>query len=754
MSDLVEATSKYTLWKLLSEYKIVIPIIQRDYAQGRSSYNATLIREELLDCIYEALVNNTPIDFDFVYGTVVGDKLYPLDGQQRLTTFYLLHWYLAQKENRMEDARAILSKFSYQTRVSSREFCSLLMDVQYVPEQDKLVSEFIKNENGYFRRWDLDPTISHMLTMLDCIHKKFFDMEDMFDALIDEELLTFNYLPMENYALTDDLYIKMNARGKALSVFENFKAKFIQHLKRNSLPYEYFEKNIDGRWTDLLWDYRDYYDNTIDEQFMNLFCYITEMLFLETSKPREGDSPFRADRIHDLVNFYMDEATVLSLYKYLDLWENQKEISGYLSSVFSRENEEDKVRLFEGKVDIMSSIINGDNVSLSNKLVLFAIMKRLAMLGKDCDLDSLKDYTRLIRNYLLNSRQFKKNNCTYSSDVRFGRNGIPIMQHYIDALYNVTDNVYQALLDKKFGPLNTEILANEREKAQIIVDNPDSKHVIQQIEDLSIFKGCIFNVIPYLNEYDDDSLADNLKLLENYSDINLIQALLSIKDYGIQIGNSFLGERCFYGNPKDMYPIFSYNGGNSYKEFISKFIDLYESVESDSVSDSLNEICKDNLTSMSNNDWRKTLVKYRSTLEQDNAYIDREFVVLALEECDNGTIQPHRINGFTMNGYHVIPEYIEVKKQLGSLCNGFILSNGGDEENQGAITLSISHDIKVKFTKENPYTVFSWAKDEKWVNSVVNKFNEMDPATLDKVEKYVKLCRMLADESQKKQKKA
>ena len=93
--------NKCTFWKLISTYRIEIPIIQRDYAQGRLSESASAIRSELLESIYAALVYDSPLDFDFVYGSVEGDKMFPLDGQQRLTTFYLLHWYLSQKENKI-----------------------------------------------------------------------------------------------------------------------------------------------------------------------------------------------------------------------------------------------------------------------------------------------------------------------------------------------------------------------------------------------------------------------------------------------------------------------------------------------------------------------------------------------------------------------------------------------------------------------------------------------------------------------------
>ena len=107
-----ENGGKYTFRELLAKYRIEIPIIQRDYAQGRLSESATAIRNELLESIYVALTSDSPLDFDFVYGSVEGDKLFPLDGQQRLTTFFLLHWYLAEKEGRIKELRGLLSRFS------------------------------------------------------------------------------------------------------------------------------------------------------------------------------------------------------------------------------------------------------------------------------------------------------------------------------------------------------------------------------------------------------------------------------------------------------------------------------------------------------------------------------------------------------------------------------------------------------------------------------------------------------------------
>ena len=80
---------------------IEIPIIQRDYAQGREREEKK--RNRFLDALYKA-VNSEGINLDFIYGSETGEedkkkKLIPLDGQQRLTTLFLLHWYAAKHES-------------------------------------------------------------------------------------------------------------------------------------------------------------------------------------------------------------------------------------------------------------------------------------------------------------------------------------------------------------------------------------------------------------------------------------------------------------------------------------------------------------------------------------------------------------------------------------------------------------------------------------------------------------------------------
>ena len=46
-------SSKFNLWKLLNEYRVIIPIIQRDYAQGRkeNDYIRKTFLKDIKNCL-------------------------------------------------------------------------------------------------------------------------------------------------------------------------------------------------------------------------------------------------------------------------------------------------------------------------------------------------------------------------------------------------------------------------------------------------------------------------------------------------------------------------------------------------------------------------------------------------------------------------------------------------------------------------------------------------------------------------------
>ena len=73
MSD-VQYQGKITnFWKLLREHKIEIPIIQRDYAQGRKDKEE--VRDNFLNALFQSINTNTSIQLDFIYGSIEKENI-------------------------------------------------------------------------------------------------------------------------------------------------------------------------------------------------------------------------------------------------------------------------------------------------------------------------------------------------------------------------------------------------------------------------------------------------------------------------------------------------------------------------------------------------------------------------------------------------------------------------------------------------------------------------------------------------------
>ncbi|MGH7488133.1 MAG: DUF262 domain-containing protein, partial [bacterium] len=245
---------------------VEIPIIQRDYAQGREQ--AEDVRLNFITALHDALIVDgaPPLDLDFVYGSFEADAgkvLSLLDGQQRLTTLFLLHWYIAMREGQLEDfrwrwTRDGRSRFTYATRPSSTEFFSALAGAVFsIPEgssTERRLSDLLADCNWFFLSWRSDPTVKSCLAMLDAIHEVFRDTREIYPSLVEEERprITFHFLNLDDFGLSDDLYIKMNARGMPLTPFENFKAWLVGRIAKEPWAAR-FDADMDKKWMDFFW---------------------------------------------------------------------------------------------------------------------------------------------------------------------------------------------------------------------------------------------------------------------------------------------------------------------------------------------------------------------------------------------------------------------------------------------------------------------------------------------------------------------
>lgn len=223
------------LLALLSRYRVVIPGIQRHYVQGADTSKALSIRKQFVNEIFASIEKEEPLHLHFIYGPINTDgedSFVPVDGQQRLTTLWLIGRYAAELLEPVirSEILKLLSHFSYADRINATRFChTLTLPETHLDIKEEPCSSTILGKAWFLDYWKEDETVASMLRMLSTIQalwKEFaFTGEQVLIAL--GSLIQFE-LKVDSFG--DDIYMKMNARGLQLTQWENFKSKFAEHL--------------------------------------------------------------------------------------------------------------------------------------------------------------------------------------------------------------------------------------------------------------------------------------------------------------------------------------------------------------------------------------------------------------------------------------------------------------------------------------------------------------------------------------------
>lgn len=233
---------------LFSLNNLIVPEIQREYVWGK---NTKVLEKFLNDLKDNANVCNTchhvhgnhNINIGFLYSykppyvKLENERFldeYLIDGQQRITTIFLLLLTRAVKENRVEDFCNIIRynddgkhmSFSYKVRKLTQDF--LLRLVHHIVENSgkNSLDFFLTDEYPYWFLADYyeDPTISSMTSAIKMMLDKtlFPEEEYFFDYLL--ESIHFWHFKTEATSQGEELYISMNSRGEQLSNNETQKA--------------------------------------------------------------------------------------------------------------------------------------------------------------------------------------------------------------------------------------------------------------------------------------------------------------------------------------------------------------------------------------------------------------------------------------------------------------------------------------------------------------------------------------------------
>jgi hypothetical protein len=593
--------------------RIEVPIIQRDYAQGRREASVKEIRTTFLEVLFGALAGQ-PVGLDFVYGEVEDGTLRPLDGQQRLTTLFLLHWYIASGADQL-DPEESWTRFSYATRPSARLFCQRLIK-NPLPHEARTPSAWIIDQHWYLHVWEHDPTIQAMLVMIDAIHEEArrvgLEPQAAWERLMDptSPAITFYLLPLADMGSDEELYIKMNSRGKPLTPFENFKARFEQDIKHSDRADEFAHK-IDGAWSDLIWPYHGG-DYIVDDEFINYIDFITEICEWRDGRATHGRLGPRARAVFGPDNKRSPEHLAF-LFHAFDKWgthERIPEICGrFLSTVGPGQDgyDHDKVRLF-GAFDVnlfRQSCQHIDNqsgrtrsFSLQQSLLLYALLLHLSE-----ESENFPRRLRVLRNLLA------------ASEDELRRYNMPALLADTEAIILRGD--LEAVDTFRPNQVADEVL-----KQAFLDANPDLSEALFRLEDHPILRGTLSAF-----EFDAATFRRRARAFEAaFRDrkkwLGLTGALLTDGDYQRQRPNSLAWQ--FGTSSESNEAVWRYLLAETTRANLSatrmvlgKFLDRVSSAAGD-VGDHFKSVMADWLAEREDKksfDWRYYLVRYPSMRE-------------------------------------------------------------------------------------------------------------------------------------------
>lgn len=627
--------------KIIKEYCIQIPIIQRDYAQGRGDDEISEIRNNFLDTILSNLLQDKTLHLDFVYGSIKHqtDKtvFVPLDGQQRLTTLFLLHWYLGKKENKDVE---FLSNFTYETRSSSREFCNKLIHANIDFTSSNLIEQ-IKDSSWFMPFWDNDPTIKSMFRMIQDIHRM-FNKYDLFEKL---NLITFEFFELEKFGLDDDLYIKMNARGKPLTKFENFKATFEQLLSKVDQELEQqFARKIDNEWTNNFWAYKDK-NFLIDSSFMNYFYFVSEMLYV---KEHKVEKELQVLGLKSLIpTIYETRPNILFLFRALNLIEK---INSVISDVFSNNFEINKVALFDANTNLLEKIIKnekGNLINLQQKILLFVIINECVELDNHFNIDILRDKIRVARNLTERIRSLKQSQLTYTATIKYEN-----LHQIIKSLISINTNVYDYLINNTFEISGTQItkisLEQEIKKAKMLSISPNLKQDMEKFEDYHYIRGDLSNFIS--DDIEEFNYAcKKIPVIFENSDELIARSMLVIKDYKLWRGWAGGSNKYFFGK-KGLWDIILTATNKEYssidKDFFAKYLSKYKNSSED-----LQTMINEYFSSATVKNWLYYFIKYDAFLSNENKLSQDNNLFAWYDDYSLEKMGGTNLNAFHLNPY-------------------------------------------------------------------------------------------------------
>lgn len=291
--------NEYCLHELLgSNTKIIIPDLQRDYCWGDNAHVASSDKKprelvsDFIKNIVELYEENKELKttLGLIYGyEQPHNHIQICDGQQRLTTLFLLLGYINIKtkgtfddyiiseEERNDDYEPHLL---YAIRESTLYFLSDLSKNVFIERATTIAD--IKQSNWYFNEYDQDASIQSMVTALTTIDNYFEHTELEYEALGHFILnnLRVLYYDMENRSQGEETYVVINTTGEPLSAAENIKPILLGRLPKDQID------KYSNQWEereDWFWQNKGE-DRTADTGMQEFFVWYWQIGLIQENK--------------------------------------------------------------------------------------------------------------------------------------------------------------------------------------------------------------------------------------------------------------------------------------------------------------------------------------------------------------------------------------------------------------------------------------------------------------------------------------
>ena len=686
---------------------ILIPLLQRDYVQGG--------REDVIVPFLDSLLKPKQ-DLNYIYGYEENGCFVPVDGQQRLITLWLLYLYLyARKQSK--------SKFKVSIKFVSREyaedFCEKLSEhldnllgKEFVTKDNiKSLDKEIINQPWFIHSWLSNMSVRNMLATLKFIHRKINknNFDSIWSNIVEKTPgITFAFLEMdEKNGLDDDIYIKMNGRGRKLSAFENLKSFMDEHVAGLNFA-EGWRIKMDNSWASLFWTNRNRqqkHPEEIDNE--QLYCIYNLLILYHIQKNELTNTitTIKNNKPHlyeDLTAFFgmNEQAEVKDVVK--SVIERLQKAGNFPLTWFERLNllspgffgfayeKLDKLTACYKNFNQLKLYI-GESVS-EETFMTYQLCMCESSFGRTLPLfyallsypegkTELFDWMRTMRNLILNTT--------------IGSEELPLIMQNIDAfsktckdsnIYTVlqSDDVKNVLNEFKKGQVQEEI-----EKASML----EYKHEMITMENGRFFRGCI-GILLRLLKYDSMS-AENVKA---YSSV--LRELFDGDDNGLSIKyeKEYLLRRVLMS-----YPPYRYGKSRSCWSFNNGFTEWREYItEENSDIGSLQQLMKELLVPayLSGKDLYTNLSEY---ITETSLRLEKDICV-----NDKNSHRYHFIK------YPDIWKYMETKRCVWNNKFDIVLkkTNSNNSDRMELRTMTLYLDYKKNKDYQEGWSIGKWPKNK------------------------------------------